>query len=463
MTPCISSEAIRARCVLLGEKPKVQRPALKVKKWKDHAMFSQAKLELGWSRDSFVCCARAILLAAVAFSVPFSSSFWLLAQSQSNQKSINGLASQAREFEARGRLGEAAELYKKILGIDPRSVPALNQLGALYVRQKKFSEGLDYYHQALKINPLEFGTNLNLGIAYIKMQNYRSATSPLTEAIRLKPSDLQARKLLAVAFLGDDNYRQAIPDLEKVRELDPNDLGSTYLLIRAYLETKELDKAFSAFKDLEALDPKSPWLHILKGQAYDGTGAYTQAIAEFQEARNQLPNDATVHFSLGFMYWKLHRYAEAEPELEEALRLDRRFNEAAFYLADSYLGAKEPVKALPLLQDLVKEEPENYRVHLGLGKALEQLGHNEEAVSEFQRAIQLGPTQAGPHYLLGRTYQKLKRMAEFKTQMEIAQKLQAEKRTEAESLLKAAGIRGDPTRSLGVLPPSGKAAEGPEP
>ena len=89
---------------------------------------------------------------------------------------------------------------------------------------------------------------------------------------------------------------------------------------------------------------------------------------------------------------------------------------------------------------------------LGLGKALEKLGRDGEAVTEFQEAIRLDPTQAEAHYLLGRTYQKLKRMTESQKEVQMAQRLQAEKRAEHESLLKAAGERGDPARGLGLVP-----------
>ena len=43
-------------------------------------------------------------------------------------------------------------------------------------------------------------------------------------------------------------------------------------------------------------------------------------------------------------------------------------------------------------------------------------------------------------------------MTEFQKEMQMAQRLQAEKRAEHESLLNAAGERGDPARGLGLVP-----------
>jgi tetratricopeptide (TPR) repeat protein len=363
------------------------------------------------------------------------------------------LAARAETLEAQGQWEAAASEYRKILQIDPRSIAAFNALGALSVKQGKFKEGISFYDQALKINPREFGTNLNLGIAYIKIQDYKSATIPLEKAAKIAPTNFQALELLGVAQIGQDQYAKAIPPLQKALEIDPRDVSSRYLLIRSYLEASQFERALDGFQRLETLDPDSPWLRILRGQAYDGVGAYEKALEEFEAAKKQLPSDATARFSLGFMCWKLRRFSEAESELLETLRLDPHFTQAKYYLADTYLMDLKPELALPVLQDLVREMPKDYRARVDLAKALEKLGRYEEAVPEFEEAIRLGPTHAEPHYLLGRTYQKQNRMDDFRRELQLAQKVQAQERAQEESLVKAAGAHGDPARGLGLVPP----------
>ena len=370
-----------------------------------------------------------------------------------SQETVADLAARAEALEAQGQWDTAAAEYRKILRIDPRSVPALNALGALSVRQGKFKEGISYYDQALQINPREFGTNLNLGIAFIKSQDYKSATASLEKAAEIAPTNFQGLELLGVALIGQDQYVKAIPPLEKALELDPRDASSCYLLIRSYIETKQFEKALDAFQRLETLDPGSPWVRILRGQAYDGAGAYEKALEEFEAATKQVPSDATARFSLGFMCWKLRRFSEAESELLETLRLDSHFTQAKYYLADTYLMDLKPELALAVLKDLVSELPNDYRARVDLAKALEKLGRYEEAAPEFQEAIRLGPTHAEPHYLLGRTYQKLGRLEDYRREMQLAQKVQAEEHAQQESLVQATGARGDPARGLGLVPP----------
>ena len=376
------------------------------------------------------------------------------------QQSIPALASRAEQLENEGKWQEAADTYCEILKLDPKSIAALNRLGAIYVRREDFERGLRYYRQALELNPDEFGTNLNLGIAYIKMEDYAMAVRPLERATEAEPSDFQARELLGVALIGQNDYARATPQLEKAAQLNSRDVGTLYLLERSYLETKQFEKALGTFEHLESLDPNSPWVRILRGQARDGLGEYKKAIAEFESARQQLPADATVRFSLGFMYWKVRRFGEAESELHETLRLDPRFEEAKYYLADTYLMDQKPEQALPILENLLKARPRDARALLDLGKALEKLGRDEEAAHAYRACLRVDPNRSDAHYQLARVYKKLKQPAEFQRELALAQKLQQEKREREESLLKASGARGDPVQQLRLAPSSKDYAQG---
>lgn len=369
----------------------------------------------------------------------------------SPQSSIPELAAQADQLEGEGRLDDAFAVYLKILRLDPKSIAALNRLGAIEVRREKFSQGVKYYRQALALDPNSFATNLNLGIACVKNGRYREAVEPLGRAVHAEPSSFQAQELLGAAQIGGEDFTGAIPHLERARDLNPRDSGALYLLARAYLETRQFNQAFESFRRLEALDPDSPWLHVLEGQADDGVGAYEKAISEFERARAQLPGDSTVRFSLGFLYWKVHHYADAEAELEEALRLDPDFRQAKYYLADTYLAEQQPARAQPLLSSLSETQPRDARVWLDLGKALDKLDRGREAVEAYQTAIRLDPKQPEAHYHLAQSYRRMNQPDQFQHELALAQQLQKESREQAESLLKAAGRREDPARQLGPL------------
>src|SRR5256885_14833202 len=93
------------------------------------------------------------------------------------QQSVDSLIASAERYENEGKWEDAAEAYQQIIKIEPGSIPALNRLGVIRVRQGKYRQGITLYEQAYKLNPREFATNLNLGIAFIKMLDFRSAVA----------------------------------------------------------------------------------------------------------------------------------------------------------------------------------------------------------------------------------------------------------------------------------------------
>lgn len=362
------------------------------------------------------------------------------------QESIEHLALRAEQLEQNGKWEDAESVYREILGIDPRSIAALNRLGAIEVGRGRFDAGIRYYTQALGLNPSEFATNLNLGIAYIKKQDYGNAMPPLERAAQAAPGSFQVRELLGGALVGQNDFSSAIPQLEKAYELNPNDLATLYLLERSYLETKQFKKALPTFEHLQSLDPGGPWVRILRGQAEDGLGNYQNAIEEFELARQQLPGDAIVRFSLGFMYWKVHRFTEAELELAQAVKLDPEFQEAKYYLADTYIMEEKAAAALPLLEVLVRANPRDARALIEQGKALEKLNRDTEAAYAYEAGLRVDPERADAHYQLARIYKKQKRTNDYVRELATAKRLQEKKRQDQETLLEASGAHGDPIR-----------------
>jgi tetratricopeptide (TPR) repeat protein len=146
------------------------------------------------------------------------------------------------------------------------------------------------------------------------------------------------------------------------------------------------------------------------------------------------------------MYWKLRRFAEAEAEIEQALKLDPQFEEAKYYLADTYIMEQRPAAALPLLEALVRAQPRDARALADQGKALEQLNRDAEAARAYEACLRVDPKRADAHYRLARVYKKLKRSDESVRELATAQKLQKKKREEQETLMQASGAHGDPTR-----------------
>src|SRR5262245_37194820 len=81
----------------------------------------------------------------------------------------------ARRQQDAGRYAEAERLYRAVLKAQPRSVPALTNLGVVLAKQGNYSEAVTTYKQVLGLAPDLLPVRMNLGIAYYQAQGYAEA------------------------------------------------------------------------------------------------------------------------------------------------------------------------------------------------------------------------------------------------------------------------------------------------
>jgi tetratricopeptide (TPR) repeat protein len=99
-----------------------------------------------------------------------------------------------------GRLGAAAENYGFAIAIDPAFGPALFNLATVRTAEGANGEAIDLYRQVLEINPDNAAAHLNLGFLLVDTGKRKEGKTELAKAVELDPT-LESRipdKLLVV-------------------------------------------------------------------------------------------------------------------------------------------------------------------------------------------------------------------------------------------------------------------------
>ena len=102
----------------------------------------------------------------------------------------------ARAYEALNDLPHATAYYRNSIKTDPTFVPAYNNLGAIYARQKEFAQALEATQRASELAPNNVATLGNLGAIYASLGRYDEATAVLELALRVDPSYVPAQSNL---------------------------------------------------------------------------------------------------------------------------------------------------------------------------------------------------------------------------------------------------------------------------
>lgn len=114
----------------------------------------------------------------------------------------------------RGRRWQEAErLYQQAISLDPRHVQALNNLGVLYMKQKRSEAAIELFVKALAIQAGYVDPYYNLACLYSQSGNVRASLNYLERAVNI---DGQVRKWAKQD--NDFSRMHSLPEFNKITE-----------------------------------------------------------------------------------------------------------------------------------------------------------------------------------------------------------------------------------------------------
>jgi len=101
-----------------------------------------------------------------------------------------------------GRLGAAAENYEQAIAIDPTFGPALFNLATVRAEEGAPEEAIDLYRQVLEVNADNAAAHLNLGFLLVDNGERKEGKAELAIAVQLDPT-LESRIPDELLVVGD--------------------------------------------------------------------------------------------------------------------------------------------------------------------------------------------------------------------------------------------------------------------
>jgi predicted Zn-dependent protease len=312
-----------------------------------------------------------------------------------NPKAWYGLA---RSYEGLGE--EALTLLQKQA---PES-PLLELVVAdVAVTQEKFAAALAIYRRALEGTPPVGGLHETIAELYERAGRTDWAAAELRHATRRSPAECAARAAECDFFAG--RFRESL--LAASRSATP---AARFWTIRAANRL-----ATEAIARLETLSP-SVELHLIRAELAHSQGRHLDAVTEVRAALARAPGNPGIETALAEALLQAHNLDEALPLLER-LNRDRPDDGALLLMhGDALLQAQQLERAIPILESAVKAPDALPSARASLGRAYVQAGRYEEALPHLKAAA-IEDEDGDTHYQLARAYQALGRPAEARTAM----------------------------------------------
>jgi DNA-binding winged helix-turn-helix (wHTH) protein/TolB-like protein len=277
--------------------------------------------------------------------------------------------------------------------------------------------------QSLKVDTVNEFLGFSLADAIItKLGSVRSLTVRPSSAVekyrheavdlRRAAADLQVDTLLTGNFLRDGNDLRITSQLIDVRTQNilwkgAFDIQFDRLLTVQDSVARQIVKGLQlslSTREMESLRPENPIAPLAYEYYLRGVDLYSQG--EFAMATKMLKKSAEIDPGYSLTWAHLGRaltanasfelggreeYREAQAAYEKALSLHPAPIEASVYMANLFTDTGQPERAVPLLREALRTNPNHAEVHWELGYAYRFGGMLKESVQQCELARSLDP------------------------------------------------------------------------
>ncbi len=210
-----------------------------------------------------------------------------------------------------GRFEEAADRYRRALGIAGTYTKARAGLAEALFRLGRYDEAISHLQYALGEDPNDVAMRGNLGEALISAGRAKEALDQYRTAVRLSPGRLQSYRGLSNALARLGRYDEALPHRLRVADAFPSNAFDQFNLGRTYQKLGEFQLAEQRYRaGLEIEGGDVPARRSL-GVVLAEQGKHLAALEQIERAVALSPDDAPSHYRLGDVFNRMGRDEEA--------------------------------------------------------------------------------------------------------------------------------------------------------
>ncbi|MFY9314304.1 MAG: tetratricopeptide repeat protein [Burkholderiales bacterium] len=337
----------------------------------------------------------------------------------------------ALEHHQAGRLAEAEQLYRQVLGAQPNNPEALHFLGVIALQNNKHQSAVALIEQALRNNPSNSASMIALGAAYRGLGRFGEAESCYRKALALSPDHPEAHNNLGNILRDTGRREEAEYCFRRALAVHPgyieahNNLGNTLIDLQRFAEAEacfrrslELDprraethfffaltlqtlgrvqEAGQSLRQAIALNPDHAGAHVNLGMVLRHLGRLDEAEQSLRRAIALAPNSAEAHNNLGIALTELGRFEEAQAAFQRAIALNPAFAEAHNNIGNALRDRGRFQEAEPCYREALRLKPSYVEAYNNLANVLKDLGRIDEAEKTVRQAIALKPDYAIAH------------------------------------------------------------------
>ena len=256
-----------------------------------------------------------------------------------------------------GNLGEAAEIFSRLVATDPGNPQVLAFRARAYLEMGRLGPARRDYHRMMEIDSTNSTPYFQLGTLAQQAGDLRTALDYYEQARELVPGSPEA-----LANIGGVLVEMGMADsgavvLEETLDLDPRNEIALVNLALVYVKRGMTDEAEGLFRRVLEVNPENTKALVNMSSIYIGKGDIDSTAAYLERASESSPGDAGILANLGNSYRQMGRPDDAERCYRQAIDLEPEHKLALYGLAAVRAGQGKTGEAESILRKILAIDP----------------------------------------------------------------------------------------------------------
>ena len=285
----------------------------------------------------------------------------------------NVLLTLARFYYSAGKADKAEEMLEEGAKAKPKDVDPLLVLADYHRRTGNMDKALADVDRAIALDPKNESARLRKAELMVDQKGESATPSPeswkiVNDVLTQNPKSVLGLFTQGKFYLLDKKYAEAATSLRRVIDEQPN-ASAHVLLGTAYLAQHQSELARSEFQQALQLDAQSLPARSQLAALYLDTNENENAAREAKAALDQNPTDLRVGLIYVEALVRLKRNFEAREALHKIQLKDDASPDVRLKVAQLYRRTGERKAAAPILEKLLKDDPNNVAAMAELAQA----------------------------------------------------------------------------------------------
>lgn len=274
-----------------------------------------------------------------------------------------------------------------------RLAKAAKNLGNESYKNKSFDEAIKHYEEAIAQDPTDITFYSNLAAVYFELKDYDKCVAECERGVEIGRENRADFKLIAKAFARIGNAKRRQGDWNGAKIYLEKSL-SEHRKPDVKAQLSEVEKKIKEMSAAAYIDPVKAEEEKEQGNLLFKKGDYATAIKHYSEAIKRNPTDPKLYSNRAACYTKLAAFDLGLKDCDKCIELDDKFVKGYVRKGKALQGMQQPYKALSAYQKAIEIDPtnaealESYRTcSTSMGSNPQEVGKRAMADPEVQQIL----------------------------------------------------------------------------